>query len=164
MPRVCDVAFETLRIMRRVYDVDFQPLRIMRRGYDVKAHAIRLYAFACKVWAFACLAGLFPQRRRFGRCLVVCSRLTGLFYALTLCPLTCQALRTVRDGKLYREAFGTFDQFVLQQCKMHPSTAYRLMDGEAAIQNVAPGPHFEVIPEKQLRALTKLDPDQQRSA
>jgi hypothetical protein len=77
---------------------------------------------------------------------------------------TGRALRTVRDAKLYREGFGTFDEYIAQRWKMHPRTAYRLMDGEAVFNNLAPGPDFEHVPEKQLRPLTKLDPEQQREA
>lgn len=77
---------------------------------------------------------------------------------------TGRALRTVRDAKLYREAFGTFDEYVARRWTMPRSTAYQYMDGSAALENVRDRGHFEQVPETHVRPLTKLDPEQQREA
>lgn len=75
-----------------------------------------------------------------------------------------RALRTIRDGKLYRDAHATFDDFLASGAKLERSRAYRMINGSTVLENVAPGRHFERVPEKHVRPLTKLDSDQQRKA
>lgn len=75
-----------------------------------------------------------------------------------------RALRTIRAGKLYREAHGTFDEFVARETGFARARAYQMMDGSAVLENVYPGGHFERVPEKHVRPLTRLEPEQQREA
>jgi len=77
---------------------------------------------------------------------------------------TGRALRTIRDAKLYRVAAGTFDEYVALRWKMAPRSAYHFMDGSSILDNLNHGTDFEQPPERQVRPLTKLDPEQQREA
>ena len=72
-----------------------------------------------------------------------------------------KALRTIRDSRLYRESFATFEQYVEQKWGMARANAYRMIDGATVFENVSHGGHSETTPERQIRPLTKLPPEKQ---
>jgi hypothetical protein len=48
-----------------------------------------------------------------------------------------EALKEIRDSKLYREAYKTFDKYVSDKWSMQKSQAYRLIDASVANQNLS---------------------------
>jgi hypothetical protein len=48
-----------------------------------------------------------------------------------------EALKEIRDRKLYREAYKTFDKYVSDKWSMQKSQAYRLIDASVANQNLS---------------------------
>jgi len=48
-----------------------------------------------------------------------------------------QALLSIRDGRLYRAQFGTFEDYCRERWGWERRHAYRLMDAAAAVENVS---------------------------
>lgn len=74
-----------------------------------------------------------------------------------------QALLTIREKRLYRLEFGTFEDYCRGKWGMAKSQAYRLVDSAKVIANLSP---MGDIPqsERQARPLTSLEPEAQREA
>src|SRR3954468_15009600 len=74
-----------------------------------------------------------------------------------------QALLEIRDRKLYRAEYPTFEEYCKQRWGWSKSHVNRQIDAAGVIQNLTP---IGVIPqhESQARPLTSLPPDDQRAA
>ena len=70
-----------------------------------------------------------------------------------------KALREIRDDRLYRPAFQTFEAYCNVRFGMERRQAYRLIDALGVVENLCPIGH---ISESVVRPLTKLEPEQQR--
>lgn len=72
-----------------------------------------------------------------------------------------QALKEIRDGRLYREQFDTFEDYVAQRCGWSVRRAYQLVEAAETVtalnaDNMNPGSHFS--DEKAVRPLVSLTP------
>lgn len=72
------------------------------------------------------------------------------------------ALIVVRDMRLYRQRYGTFEEYCQQRWGMQRRYANRLIAAAEVVENL--GPIGPILPatESQARPLTKLEPDEQR--
>lgn len=76
-----------------------------------------------------------------------------------------QALKRIRDGKLYREHYATFEDYCTQKWQMGRAHAYRLMESSEVISNLSPVGDMEPpATERQTRPLKDLQPNEQREA
>ena len=68
------------------------------------------------------------------------------------------ALRTIRDGRLYRDRCVTFANYCSKEWSLRPSCAYQLMDGSRLIESLKTSTIVEVLParESQLRPLLRF--------
>lgn len=91
------------------------------------------------------------------RCETTIERGLKTFYAVG------NALVEIRDERLYRKAYGTFEDYCQERWGMSKTHANRLIASADTIDNLTP---IGVIPdnEAQIRPLTRLEPDQQREA
>lgn len=73
------------------------------------------------------------------------------------------ALLEIRDSKLYRQEFGTFEEYCRERWRMSIAQGKRLIAAAEVVQNLAP---IGAIPthESQVRPLAGLEPEQQREA
>lgn len=75
------------------------------------------------------------------------------------------ALSAIRDGRLYREHYGTFEEYCQQRWQLKQSRAYQLMDAAKALENLASSTIVELPSnESQARPLARLAADAQRQA
>jgi hypothetical protein len=72
-------------------------------------------------------------------------------------------LLAIRDGRLYREHYDTFEQYCLQRWQMGRQYAYRLIDAAEVLDNLSPIGDKPAT-ESQARELSRLSPDAQRAA
>ena len=74
-----------------------------------------------------------------------------------------QALLEIRDSKLYREEFETFDEYCRQKWGMSKTHSNRMVQAAQVVSHLTP---IGVIPssESQTRPLTSLEPEVQREA
>ena len=77
-----------------------------------------------------------------------------------------QALMLIREKKLYRSEFGTFESYCREKWDMHDRNAQRLMKAAEVVGNLETRPMGRVLPqnERQTRPLTKLEPELQAEA
>ena len=77
-----------------------------------------------------------------------------------------EALLKIRDKKLYRFEFGTFEEYCKSRWNLKQASAYRFIDAYGVIENLKSSPIGELLPanESQARPLTRLEPDEQREA
>ena len=88
------------------------------------------------------------------------------------------SLLEIRNGRLYRHEYGTFEQYCRAKWSMDKRYATRLIDAHAIVMNLGPigptstrpdaangalGPQIPTS-ERQVRPLTKLEPEEQRTA
>lgn len=73
------------------------------------------------------------------------------------------ALLKIRDSKLYRQDYSTFEKYCKDRWELKQSRAYQLMDSVKVIRNLESSTNVE-LPENeaQARPLTKLEPEAQR--
>jgi hypothetical protein len=71
------------------------------------------------------------------------------------------ALLAIRDKRLYRQEFGTFEEYCGERWGMERRHAYRLMDAASAVENVSNWTQTLPATESQARPLTKLEPELQ---
>ena len=73
-----------------------------------------------------------------------------------------QALMTIREKRLYRIGFKTFEEYCQVKWQMEKSQTYRLIETAKVINNISP--IGEVLPktESQTRPLTSLEPEIQK--
>lgn len=72
------------------------------------------------------------------------------------------ALLAIRDQRLYREWYGTFEDYCRERWDMGRAHAYRLMDAADVVQNLSPIGDMLPATESQARPLAALAPDEQR--
>jgi len=73
-----------------------------------------------------------------------------------------QALLAIREQKLYREAFGTFEDYLRQRWDLSRSYAHRLIDAAEVTERLLPVGNILPMNEAQVRPLTSLPPEQQQ--
>jgi hypothetical protein len=73
-----------------------------------------------------------------------------------------QALRTIREKRLYRISFKTFEDYCVGRWAFKKSQAYQLIDASVVISNLSA--IAEILPktESQTRPLTRLEPEIQK--
>lgn len=72
------------------------------------------------------------------------------------------ALLLIRDNRLYRTTYSTFEDYCNERWQLKQSQAYRLMDAAVVVENLKSSPIGELpINESQARPLTMLSPDEQ---
>jgi len=71
------------------------------------------------------------------------------------------ALAEIRDAKLYREGYATFEEYCRDRWGMAKRTAYQFIGAAEVIENVRHGAQTLPENERQVRPLTKLEPEQQ---
>jgi len=75
------------------------------------------------------------------------------------------ALLAIRDGRLYRRDYSTFEEYCQQKWNMGRAYANRLIAAAVVVQNLAPiGAISPPTSEAQARPLANLNPEQQRAA
>jgi hypothetical protein len=75
------------------------------------------------------------------------------------------ALSEIRESRLYREHFATFEDYCRERWGWERRHAYRLIDAAAVSENVSHGTQTAPASERQARPLAKLDtPEQQQAA
>lgn len=73
------------------------------------------------------------------------------------------ALLEIRDSRLYRQEFATFEDYCRERWGMSRSYAHRMIDAATVTENLLPIGNIPAT-ESQARPLTSLAPDQQREA
>lgn len=74
------------------------------------------------------------------------------------------ALLAIRDARLYKGEYDTFEEYCQQRWGMERRYAYRLMDAAKVVGNVSHGTQIAPTTERQARPLSQLPPEQQREA
>lgn len=74
------------------------------------------------------------------------------------------ALRTIRDERLYRDEFSTFEAYTDERFGISRQHAYRLIGAADAAARVSPIGVIQPATESQARPLTKLPPHEQPAA
>ena len=81
--------------------------------------------------------------------------------------LAGKALKELRDRRLYRSTHKTFEEYCRDRFGMKRAHSYRLIDAALVVDNLSPKclQIGDILPtnENQVRPLTKLSPEQQRS-
>ncbi|NMG11723.1 hypothetical protein [Brasilonema sp. UFV-L1] len=75
-----------------------------------------------------------------------------------------QALREIRDKRLYREHYSTFEEYCMTRWEMSRRSAYQLIEAASVYENVRHGAQILPANERQARPLVALPPEQQRQA
>jgi hypothetical protein len=75
-----------------------------------------------------------------------------------------QALKQIRDKRLYRQGYDTFEDYCLDRWKLSRPRAYQLMDASQVIQNLSTTVDTLPDKERQTRPLKALEPEQQPEA
>ncbi|MBP5974189.1 MAG: hypothetical protein KME46_21590 [Brasilonema angustatum HA4187-MV1] len=75
-----------------------------------------------------------------------------------------QALREIRDKRLYREYYSTFEEYCMTRWEMSRRSAYQLISAASVYENVRHGAQILPANERQARPLVALPPEQQREA
>jgi hypothetical protein len=76
--------------------------------------------------------------------------------------LVGHALLTIRDRRLYRGAYSTFEDYCRQRWDLSRPYAYQLMEASAVVENVSAIADIVPVNEAQARPLTTLPAEQQR--
>lgn len=75
------------------------------------------------------------------------------------------ALMAIRDGRLYRADYATFEDYCQERWQLKERYAYKLMDAADVIDNLKVAPLGQLPDsERQARPLTSLPPEQQAAA
>ncbi len=75
-----------------------------------------------------------------------------------------EALAQVRDGKLYREKFATFEDYCCYRWQISRPRAYQLIQAAAVHENLSTNVDTQPTSEFQVRPLTTLAPEKQVEA
>ena len=70
-----------------------------------------------------------------------------------------QALLAIREQKLYREAYGTFEDYLRQRWDLSRSYAHRLIDAAEVTERLLPVGNLLPVNEAQARPLASLPPE-----
>lgn len=71
------------------------------------------------------------------------------------------ALLAIRDGRLYREHYGTFEDYCKERWSMSRSYAHRTIEAAQVVRNLLPIGNILPSAESQVRPLTQLEPEAQ---
>ena len=74
------------------------------------------------------------------------------------------ALLTIRDKRLYRDEFGTFETYCRERWGFTRMRASQMIAAAEVVANVNHGLQLLPTNERQIRPLTSLEPEQQREA
>ena len=74
------------------------------------------------------------------------------------------ALLEIRDKRLYRQEYSTFEEYCREQWNIERRRAYQLMDAAQVVENVYLSTQTAPMNELQARPLTSLEPDKQVEA
>ena len=72
------------------------------------------------------------------------------------------ALMTIRDKRLYRDGFDTFEHYCRERWQFARNYANKLIASSQVISNLGTTVPIQPISERQARPLTKLEPEQQK--
>jgi 16S rRNA G966 N2-methylase RsmD len=72
------------------------------------------------------------------------------------------ALLAIRDKSLYRQQFKTFEAYCAERWNMGRRNAYQLMSAVEVVENVRHGAQILPANERQVRPLTRLEPEEQQ--
>jgi hypothetical protein len=97
------------------------------------------------------------QPSRLSQCEVVIEKGMNTFVEVGL------ALLEIRDDRLYKEQYSTFEEYLERRWGMSRSYAHRLIDAAQVASNLLPIGN-KPISESQIRSLTHLEPEEQREA
>ncbi|MBD2772512.1 hypothetical protein [Iningainema tapete] len=75
-----------------------------------------------------------------------------------------QALSQIRDQRLYRENYKTFEEYCITRWEISRRSAYQLIGAAMVVENVRNCAQILPLNEAQARPLTALPPEQQREA
>jgi hypothetical protein len=75
-----------------------------------------------------------------------------------------QSLGQIRDKRLYRQSYKTFDEYCLNRWEMSRRSVYQLIDAALVYENVRHGAQILPANERQVRPLATLPPEKQRDA
>lgn len=81
---------------------------------------------------------------------------------LTVFTKVGNALLEIRDSRLYRQQFATFEAYCRERWGFERRQAYRLIDAAAAVSHVSNWTQTVPQTESQARPLTRLEPEVQR--
>jgi hypothetical protein len=73
-----------------------------------------------------------------------------------------QALMLIRDKRLYRAEFGTFENYCNDKWQLQRRHVYRLIDSSEVVKNVSNWTQIQPKTESQARPLTKIEPELQK--
>lgn len=75
------------------------------------------------------------------------------------------ALMTIRDSRLYRAEYRTFEEYCQQRWQLKQSRAYQMIDAAKVVGGLESSTIVELLPtnEAQARPLTRLEPEEQVS-
>ena len=74
------------------------------------------------------------------------------------------ALFRIRDARLYRQKFSTFEDYCRERWAMSRPQAYRLIDAANVAKNLSPIGDNPPSYESQVQPLARLEPEQQKQA
>lgn len=74
------------------------------------------------------------------------------------------ALLAIRESKLYRQDYGTFEEYCQERWGMQRAHAYRLIDAAGVVKSLSPIGDILPATESQARPLTQLEPEEQAAA
>lgn len=74
-----------------------------------------------------------------------------------------QALLEIRDNRLYKESYSTFEEYCRERWGMERRHAYRLIDAAQVVENVSNWTQITPANESQTRPLVGLSPDEQKT-
>lgn len=75
-----------------------------------------------------------------------------------------QALKQIRDKRLYRQGYRTFDDYCINRWEMSRRSAYQLIEAARVYENVRHGAQILPANERQTRPLVTLPPEKQQEA
>lgn len=82
---------------------------------------------------------------------------------LTMFVKVGNALLEIRDSRLYRQQFATFEAYCKERWRLKERHAYKLMDAASVVENLQSCPIGQLPQtESQARPLTRLEPEVQR--
>lgn len=95
------------------------------------------------------------ERSEWIECRAIVRRGLSTFYE------TGQALFKIRDKRLYREEYSTWEDYCRDECGKSKTHINRLIDSSSVVQNLTPI-GVKISTESQARELTKFEPERQR--
>lgn len=75
-----------------------------------------------------------------------------------------QALVVIRDQRLYRQSYSTFEEYLERRWDMSRPQGYRMIEAAVVFENLSPIGDIVPVNEAQARPLAALPPEQQREA